>query len=541
MNAPRAVAAIALATLLAACSESAPPLIAVPVPDSKAMVPGVAKHLAAARAEFDRIAATKPGNATLAQAYGALGLVYHAQDLPSAAQAAYENAHALAPKDKRWPYLLGHLHADASQVPEARDAFEAVLAIDANDVPAQVYLAQVYLLQGELDKSRVLFAKAMANPDAKAAALTGLGKVALARKDYPEAARDLEQALALAPGAARLFNPLAMAYRGMGDSAKAEVTLKQFSTSGLEPGFPDPVVDILADQVVAPHVLISRGKRAARTGRFDLAERAFRRAVEFDPTNADAAANLGISLANLGRTEEAQKRLEEATTLGGSDAMAQFSLGVVYDRQGRDADAMRLYESAIHSDPRLQQAIAYLADAKLRTGQGAEAAALYESALAGAPGSSRFLFSHAMASIRAGHNVPARKSLEAALARDAENPVVANALVRVLSAAPEAAARDGARAVRVGKFLYETTQHNMDVAQSYAMALAETGNYEEAVKMQQQVLEQFSQAGVTFALPLLERNLALYRARKPTREGWSFDDPLFKPRSGAVQVTKKAS
>ena len=146
-----------------------------------------------------------------------------------------------------------------------------------------------------------------------------------------------------------------------------------------------------------------------------------------------------------------------------------------------------------------------------------------------------------MASIRAGHNVPARKSLEAALARDAENPVVANALVRVLSAAPEAAARDGARAVRMGKFLYETTQHNMDVAQSYAMALAETGNYEEAVKMQQQVLEQFSQAGVTFALPLLERNLALYRARKPTREGWSFDDPLFKPRSGAVQVTKKAS
>ena len=541
MNALHALAAIALAALAAACTEPAPPLVAVPVPDSKPMVPGVARHLAAARAEFDRVAATKPGNAVLAQAYGALGLVYHAQDLPSAAQAAYENAHALAPKDKRWPYLLGHLHADASQVPAARDAFEAVLAIDANDVPAQVYLAQVYLLQGDLEKSRALFEKALANPDAKAAALTGLGKVALARKDYAEAVKDLERALVMAPGATRLRNPLAMAYRGMGEPGKAEEAMKQFSTGGLEPGFPDPVVDILADQVVAPHVLISRGKRAARTGRFDLAEQAFRRAVELDPDNADAVANLGISLANLGRTEEAQRRLEEATAMGGSDAMAQFSLGAVYDRQGRDADAIRQYEAAIHSDPDLQPALAYLADAKLRTGKAVEAIALYERALKGAPDSSRFLFSHAMACIRAGRNVPARKSLEAALARDAENPVVANALVRVLSAAPEAAARDGPRAAKMGRFLYETTRHNMDVAQSYAMALAESGRFDDAVKMQQEALAEFTRAGVAFALPLLEKNLALYRARKPTREGWSFDDPIFQPRSGAARVTKKAS
>jgi len=41
-----------------------------------------------------------------------------------------------------------------------------------------------------------------------------------------------------------------------------------------------------------------------KAGRFDLAELEFRAAVEADPTNADAIANLGISLANLGRVDE---------------------------------------------------------------------------------------------------------------------------------------------------------------------------------------------------------------------------------------------
>ena len=46
-------------------------------------------------------------------------MVYHAQDLPTPAEVAYINAMRLAPGDKRWPYLLAHLYADASRLPEA--------------------------------------------------------------------------------------------------------------------------------------------------------------------------------------------------------------------------------------------------------------------------------------------------------------------------------------------------------------------------------------------------------------------------------------
>ena len=58
-------------------------------------------------------------------------MMYHAHNLVPPAEAAYSNARVLAPRDKRWPYLLGHLYNDSSKVAEAIVAFEAALALDA--------------------------------------------------------------------------------------------------------------------------------------------------------------------------------------------------------------------------------------------------------------------------------------------------------------------------------------------------------------------------------------------------------------------------
>src|SRR6185437_16986605 len=116
---------------------------------------------------------------------------------------------------------------------------------------------------------------------------------------YKEAAARLEEALKLRPNASRLRQPLAMAYRGLGDTAKATATLAQFATDGSEPGVSDPIVDEMSEKVVVSRVLLRRGQSFGKEGRFDLAERAFRAAVASDPGNGEARANLGISLANL--------------------------------------------------------------------------------------------------------------------------------------------------------------------------------------------------------------------------------------------------
>ena len=48
-------------------------------------------------------------DATLIEAYGTMGQIYHAYSLTAAARECYLNASLLAPKDFRWIYLLAKL------------------------------------------------------------------------------------------------------------------------------------------------------------------------------------------------------------------------------------------------------------------------------------------------------------------------------------------------------------------------------------------------------------------------------------------------
>jgi tetratricopeptide (TPR) repeat protein len=196
--------------------------------------------------------------------------------------------------------------------------------------------------------------------------------------------------------------------------------------------------------------------------------------------------------------------------------------------------AVPQYEAALAKEPAHLQALAQLADLKLRNGQADAAAKLYRRASEKSPESPRFLFSHAMASVKAGRYADARASLETLTQRD-KDPVFRNAFAKVLATAPEAGTRDGKRALAIARELFTETQRNADVAQTLAMALAESGDFDEAVKVQEGALASFRQTGPAWLVPLLERNLALYREKKPSREGWVAEDPVFQPRSPAVR------
>jgi tetratricopeptide (TPR) repeat protein len=531
--------ALVVAASLISCADPRAELKPVPIPDASAFEPSVRNAVTTARATFDRIVAEKPDDAKLAAAYGELAMTYHAQDLVAPAEIAYANAHLLAPRDKRWPYLLGHVYNDASRVPEAIQAFESVLSIDRNDAPTLQVLGQVYLQQGEFDKAQTLFERLLVDKNARAAGLAGLGKVALARRDYRAAIDRFEEALKLWPAASRLRQPLAMAYQGIGDRAKADENLKQFAVGDGEPAVDDPIADALGDKVAASKVLLRRGQRFGKAARFDLAEKAFRAAVAADPNDPEALANLGISLANLGRIREAEESLTKALAMDDTNAVAHISLAVVYDRQGRDQAAIDQYVAALAHDPENAQARVYLADAKMRTGKPAEAAQLYREALDKSPASGRMQYSLAMADIKAGRYADARKILEAALEMNPGNQLFANALARILATAPDASVRDGPRALQMAKALFEATR-SPDVGVTYAMAFAQNGNFEEATKLQRETIIAFERSKMPISKPFLERNLALYQRREPSREGWATDDPAFSPRAPAVRVAGEA-
>jgi tetratricopeptide (TPR) repeat protein len=528
-----------LALLLTGCSDPAPALLPVPAPATSGLEPSVIRAVQQAQARFERIAAAKPGAQALAEAYGELAMTYHAQSLLPPAEAAYADARLLAPGDARWPYLLGHLYNDSSRVPEALRAFESALALDRDSVPILFSLGESYLQHGDLDAAQTMYDRLSGMPEARAAALTGLGKVALAKHQYVLAVTDLEEALQLWPSAARLRQPLATAYQGLGQRAKAEEVLRQYSVDGFEPEVADPLADSLGAKVAASRALLRRGQRFGRSMRFDLAEPAFRAALEADPGNAEAAANLGVALANLDRLAEARDALAQSLRLDGHSALAHLSLGVVQDRLGADDAAGAQYAAALALEPANADALVYLADLKMRTGRPSDAQALYGRALALVPGSSRIVLSLALAQVKAGRYGDARRQLEDGLKAHPQNREIANALVRILATAPDAAVRSASEALQLGRNLFEST-HNPADGEAYAMALAESGSFDQAVLLQRETMIVLEHTDNAARKPFAERNLHLYEQHRAAREGWAADDPGMQPRSPAARRAKDA-
>jgi len=64
------------------------------------------------------------------------------------------------------------------------------------------------------------------------------------------------------------------------------------------------------------------------------------------------------------------------------------------------------------------------------------------------------------------------------------------------------------------------TRQSIEHAETVAMALAETGDYDEAKKWQANAIEVATKEKRDDALPRLKGNLALYAAGKPCRTPW---------------------
>jgi tetratricopeptide (TPR) repeat protein len=77
-----------------------------------------------------------------------------------------------------------------------------------------------------------------------------------------------------------------------------------------------------------------------REGRFDEAERAFKRVLRRDPNDAHAAAQLGYIALLSNRFEDAERFLTKAVTLAPDDSLSQMRLGDCFVRQDQLARAV---------------------------------------------------------------------------------------------------------------------------------------------------------------------------------------------------------
>lgn len=106
----------------------------------------------------------------------------------------------------------------------------------------------------------------------------------------------------------------------------------------------------------------------------DDAIEAYRRALELEPSHADAHLNLGRLLHEAGRVEEAERHYRHAADADPGSARAFYNLGVALEDQSAAAGAIEAYEAALRLDPEL--AAAHFNLSKLLEAEGRQTDAL---------------------------------------------------------------------------------------------------------------------------------------------------------------------
>jgi tetratricopeptide (TPR) repeat protein len=177
---------------------------------------------------------------------------------------------------------------------------------------------------GDLDLAAKKYNEAAAINPELAAAHTSLAAVAHMKGDYPAAAAEAEQALAIDPADARAMQLRYDAYRRAGNAAKAKEAEKALRELG---GAGDAAARIF-----------NEGAEAYNAGDLSTAIANFQQAADLDPNLVQARLVLAKIYLNQGSLSEALAKAEEVVALQPDNGDA---LRIAYDSARRLGDAER--------------------------------------------------------------------------------------------------------------------------------------------------------------------------------------------------------
>ena len=493
------------------------------LPDVSRMAVPVRQQL---QAQFDRLAGVRADPTASAMqragAFGDMGKLLLAAEAFGDAEPYFVNARALAADDVRWTYYLAHVHRLKGESLRAAALFQETLQHEADDVPALVWLGTLYLDQGRPDAAEPLFARALGRAPGVAAAHLGLGRVALDRREFTRAIEHLERALTLERRATAVHYPLAMAYRAVGNLAQAESHLRQRGDVDIGP--PDPLMQELADLLRSPVAHENRGERALAAGDFAGAVLQFRRGLELAPDSLSLRQKLAMARSLAGDVPGAVQELEEVLRRAPEFPEAHYSLGVLLLGAGQLDQAIERFATAVRGDPGYLAARLQLANALRQRGRLEPALGQYAQLIERDPRIAEARLGHAITLVRLKRYQEARRQLADAVKQFPNRPDFVNALARVHAAAPDSRVRDGQAARTLAQQLVSRGM-TVEAGETMAMALAELGEFEEAIRWQRDAIAAATRAGLGGLATRMTRNLRLYERRQPCRTPWPEDPP----------------
>ena len=461
---------------------------------------------------------------------GEAAKMFHAHHFESVAAAGYQLAAKKSPDDYQWFHLWGVAAKSLGMDALAREAFGRAVQLNPSYSPSLIEVAEFAYQDGRLDEALQRYQNILANEPDHVLALWGLGQVYLAKDAYEEAETSLERVLALAPGATMVFYPLSQVQAALGETEKAKASLAKRGDG--RPTLSDPLMESVLEMELSVDGFRRKGDRALGAEAYDVAVTQYRRALELDETNMSTRLNLGWAffLAGDGVAAEVEWQLVlDRTGEPFLKAKALYNLGQLARTQAAFEVAAKKFREALTLHPDFQACRLALAEVLRVSGQFSDALTRYRALVASYPGDPVARLGRALCLVRTHQYAEAVTVLREDFSANPEQATFFHMLIRLLAAAPADGVRDGKTALRM--VLQLTDQWRVldsGLAETGAMVLAELGEFDQAVRMQQRALAMAKNEGASSAFQA--RLLSLlqgYVEKKPCRLPWPDEAEIF--------------
>ncbi len=459
------------------------------------------------QAAQDRAVAA-PHDASAAGEFGALCFVY---DFPLAATSCFERAAAIDTENLRWRYFLGLAEERVGDADKAIAAYEAAIAIDPDDGPSLVRLADL-LLEKDPARSQTLYRHALeVNPD-NAPAWYGLGHCARIAGDRQEALARYRKAIEKAPDYAEAHYAVAMILAAQGDKEAAQEHLK-ISSEGHQARIPgDPLYTAMLNKGRSAVMMRHEAQRLVQSGRITEAIDTLEQAIAIDVSGTTSRHYLGLLLAQQGRFEEAVEQLRMVVKADPGNVEAKSTLGLALTELGRLDEAQAIYRDVLQRHPDHAPTLMYMGHILAQLGRSEEALGYMRRAVEAQPANGVFQYTLGELLARTGNEKEAidhvskavqsmpsradyRYTLGVLLARSGDVAAAKEQWLKALEIKPDGpdpyrglvgaglSGGDAAAAVRYAERLCELTRHaNRDDLELLAKAYDAAGRDADAVR-----------------------------------------------------------
>lgn len=485
-----------------------------------------------------------------------LGVLHRRQGRLEAACQSFRRALELRPDDLATQVRLGRALLDAGRPEEAVPHFQNALGIDPDSAAAHAGLGHAAAVQedpslairhlsravelqpaatalhhqlglahrrlGDMEKARKHLAQNTYQPVVfpdplmdhltlqlkSARAFLKRGNQALTENRIDAALEHYRRGVEIDPRDPLLRYNLATALAEAGRRRQSIVQLR--TAVDLDPGYRDAHYNLAV--------------ALGRDGDHDAAAHHFEQAYRIDPGDHDSHLDWALALVAAKQQQRAIEELRSVVSAAASErpavaARAAAQLGALAAAEGEGEEAVAHFRRAVELDPRLPEARLGLARSLARRGSLREAAKVFVRTVELMPADPEPRFGAAMALMMAGDDAEALETLEAGLDALPGDPALTHALARLLAASPDAGVRDGQRALKLARELFRR-RPSLDHAEAVAMAYAETGDFENAVTWQRQVVDRARRSGRAEVAEAAQRRLDLYESARPARAPW---------------------